>query len=89
MTKSIYIKCRVTRGFWDSEFYVVVGDTSLFVDRENVKVEKAPEVNAEVEGRVAAFLLRQDAEKALVELSGEPVVGGLRQWVPLQALANG
>lgn len=88
MEKTFYVRCRVARGFWDSEFYVVVGNTALFVDRGSVEVEKNPESNSDVEGRVLAFLVQQDADRALIELPGEPVVGGLRQWVPFAALAQ-
>ena len=87
MSKNIYIFCRVSRGVWDSEFYVVVGDSAAFVNRESVKVDRVPERNAEVEGQVLASIIQQEADKLLVELPGEPVVGGLRSWVPRSALA--
>lgn len=88
MPTNTYITCRVSRGFWDSEFYVVVGDSAAFVNRENVKVERVPEQDREVDGQVLASVIQQDADKFLVELPGEPVVGGLRNWVPRSALAT-
>ncbi|MFZ0314842.1 MAG: hypothetical protein WAL85_19220 [Candidatus Korobacteraceae bacterium] len=88
MPKSIYVMCRVSRGFWDSEFYVVVGDSAVFVNRDNVRVEQVPDTNTEVDGQVLALVIQQEPDKFLVELPGEPVIGGLRSWVPRTALAT-
>jgi hypothetical protein len=88
MAKTTYIVCRVSRGFWDTEFYVVVGESGVFVNRANVRVERMPEQNAEVEGKVLASVIEQQSDRLLIELPGEPVVGGLRNWVPRSALAT-
>jgi len=86
MPKNIYIMCRVSRGFWDSEFYVIVGDSAVFVNRESVKVDRVPELDKEVEGQILASVVQQESDKFLIELPGEPVIGGLRSWVPRSAL---
>ena len=88
MPENIYVMCRVSRGFWDSEFYVVVGDSAAFVNRESVKVDQIPEMNNDVEGQVLASVIKKEADKFLIELPGEPVIGGLRNWVPRTALAT-
>ena len=84
-----YVRCMVSPGFFKTEFYVVVQESSAFVNRLNVRVTQVPESGEEVEGEVLAYLIDepQDRNEALVELSGEPVVGGLRNWVPKSALA--
>ena len=84
----LYVRCRVSRGFFGSEFYVVVGDSSAFVDERNVKVEQAPAKGQEVDGSVLAYLVREEDQRALVELPGQAVVGGLRTWVPRETLAS-
>jgi hypothetical protein len=84
----IYVRCQVSRGFFGSEFYVVVGDSSAFVDQSSVKVDKAPDTGKEVEGKVLAYLVKEESERALVELPGQAVVGGLRTWVPRSMFAS-
>lgn len=84
-----FVRCKVSRGFFTTEFYVVLKDSSVFVNRLNVRVEHEPQAGEEVEGEVLAYLV-DDSQKdgeALVELSGEPVVGGLRNWVAKTDLA--
>jgi hypothetical protein len=75
-------------GDFETEFYVIVDESSAFVSRESVKVDRLPEGNHEVDGQVLAYLLEEDSDKALVQLPGEPVVGGLRTWVPRSALVG-
>lgn len=82
-----YVQCKVSAGFFGSELYVMVGDSSAFVDRDSVKVDSIPKKGEEVDGAVLAYLVMMDAERALVELPGQPVVGGLRTWVPRRNLA--
>ena len=82
MATSIYVRCRVSQGFFGNEFYVVVGDSSAFVDHSNVKLEGSPEKGKEVEGKVRALIVTEEPGRALVELPGQAVVGGLRTWVP-------
>jgi hypothetical protein len=77
-----YVKCKVSLGFFETEFYVVVDDSSAFVDRKNVRVKEPPSKDAEVEGLVQAYLIAEKGDKVLVEIPGQAVVGGLRTWVP-------
>lgn len=85
MSKKFFVRCRVAAGIFGSEFYVIVGESSAYVSRRNVEVNNDPK-DSEVEGRVRAYLITKEKDKALVELPGEPVVGGLRTWVPLDRL---
>jgi len=85
--KTFYVKCKVSPGFFGSEFYVIVGDSSAFVDKESVKVSCIPEKGKEVDGAVLAYLVTEEDQRALVELPGQAVVGGLRTWVPRATLA--
>jgi hypothetical protein len=85
--KELYVRCKVSLGNFESEFYVILDKSSAFVSRESVRVERTPETGREVDGQVLAYLIAEDIDKALVELPGEPVVGGLRAWVPRSALA--
>jgi hypothetical protein len=77
-----FVRCKVSLGFFDTEFYVVIGDSSVFVDRQNVTITKMPERGSETEGEVRAYLVTEAKDRALIELPGEPVVGGLRTWIP-------
>jgi hypothetical protein len=86
--KTLYVRCKVSLGNFESEFYVILDNSSAFVNRDSVKVEKSPERNREVEGEVLAYLIAEERDKALIQLPGEPVVGGLRAWVPKSALAG-
>jgi hypothetical protein len=79
---TIYVRCQVSRGFFGNEYYVVVGDSSAFVDHSNVKFESTPEKDKQVDGKVLAYVVAEEPERALVELPGQAVVGGLRTWVP-------
>lgn len=88
MPTTKYVRCRVSLGLFGTEFYVVVGDSSAFVDRFNVKVATTPEQGKEVDGTVLAYVVAEEPEKALIELPGQAVVGGLRTWVPRQMLAS-
>jgi hypothetical protein len=83
MPKTIYVICTVARGLFENEFYVTVKGSSAYVDRVNVKVNSVPMSDAdEVNGKVVAYLVEEKSGQALVELPGEPVIGGLRAWVP-------
>jgi hypothetical protein len=80
------VRCRVSKGFFDGEFLVMVAGSSAYVSRDNVKL--LAELNAgEVDGQVAAYLIQKSGDKALIELPGQPVVGGVRTWVPASDLA--
>lgn len=83
----MYVTCTVSQGLFDSEFYITVKDSSLYVDRVNVQVKESPHNGNEVEGKVIAYLVEEKSDQALIELPGEPVVGGLRAWVSKADLA--
>ncbi len=83
----MYVTCAVSQGLFESEFYITVRDLSFYVDRVNVKVQRSPHNGDEVEGKVIAYLVEEKSDQALIELPGEPVVGGLRAWVPKADLA--
>lgn len=87
--KELYVRCKVSLGNFETEFYVMVDNSSAFVSRDSVKVDQAPEGNRQVDGQVLAYLIDEERDKALIQLPGEPVVGGLRAWVPRSALAAG
>jgi len=82
MSKTIYVACTVSRGLFDSEFYIKVKESSVYVDRVNVQVKELPHNGDEVQGKVIAYLIEEKSGQALIELPGEPVAGGLRAWVP-------
>lgn len=84
--KALYVRCRVSRGDFDTEFYVVVNQSSAFVSRESVKLDHPPQGNREVDGHVLAQLIAATKDKALVQLPSETVVRGLRTWVDKSAL---
>jgi hypothetical protein len=85
--RTLYVKCKVTLGNFETEFYVMVDKSSAFVSRDNVRVDRPPEGDRQVDGQVLAYLIAEEKDKALVQLPGEPVVGGLRTWVNKSALA--
>jgi hypothetical protein len=75
------VRCRVSRGFFDSELLVIVANSSAYVSRDNVTLS-GDLAAGEVEGLVSAYMIQKSGDKALIELPGEPVVGGARTWVP-------
>jgi hypothetical protein len=81
-----YVRCKVARGFFDSERYVILASSSAYVDGHLVR-SPVPPISGQVDGEVRAYIVRETKDKALVELPGQPVVGGLRTWVPKAALA--
>jgi hypothetical protein len=87
MSKPIYVMCMVSQGLFESEYYVTVRNSSIYIDRANVKVKRDPNNGDQVEGKVIAYLVKEESDQALIELPGEPVVGGLRAWVPKTDLA--
>lgn len=82
-----YVRCRVARGFFESERYVIVASSSAYVDRGLVR-SAVPPVSGQVDGEVRAYVVLEKGDRALVELPGQPVVGGLRTWVSKAALAS-
>ncbi|HXY26341.1 MAG TPA: hypothetical protein VEI73_16935 [Candidatus Acidoferrum sp.] len=83
-----YVRCRVSPGFFGNEVYVVVGSSSAFVDQSNVKMDATLEQGKQIDGRVLAYVVAEEAGRALVELPGQAVVGGLRTWVPKNLFAS-
>lgn len=85
--KARFVPCKILPGLFDTEVYVVVLDSSAYVSLESVKLngnEKALQEGEEVDGFVLAYVVAEDPQKgkALIEVPGEPVIGGLRTWVP-------
>ena len=87
MARTLYVTCTVSKGLFESELYITVKDSSVYVDRINVKLKEFPHNGGEVQGLVLAYLVEEKSDQALIELPGEPVVGGLRAWVPKADLA--
>lgn len=86
--KPIYVSCKVSTGLFPSEFFVLVAASGVYVDAKKVQLLKGrPDGQAEVPGRVLAYLVNEEQDRALVELVGEPVVGGLRTWVRKEELS--
>lgn len=75
------VRCRVSKGFFDTELLVIVADSSAYVSRDNVTLS-GDLAAGEVDGLVSAYMIQESGDKALIELPGEPVVGGARTWVP-------
>jgi len=89
--KGLYVRCTVSQGLFKAEYYVVVGTSSAFVAAETVRVARELKNEQEViEGSVLVYLIQEDhkRDEALVELPGEPVLGGLRTWVPRKLVEN-
>ena len=75
------VRCKVAKGFFDEELLVMVAQSSAYVSRDNVRL--AADLGSEIsDGLVAAYLIQRTEDKALIELPGQPVVGGARAWVP-------
>jgi hypothetical protein len=76
-----YIDCVLASGFFDNELYVIVGDSSAIVSRQDVKVTREPHDQKDGQGQVCVYIIERKADRLLVEIPGQPVVGGLRTWV--------
>ena len=86
--KALFVRCKVSPGTFDTEYYVILDSTSAYVDRHDVKVQSVPARGAEVDGSVRAYLIQEKENEFLVELPGQAVVGGLRTWIPRKQLAS-
>jgi len=87
--RTTYVRCKVLPGLFDNEWYVLVnGSSSAYVSRYSVKIEGAPRHGVEVDGQVLVYVVSQEKDRRLIEVSGEPVVGGLRTWVSNGMLAS-
>jgi hypothetical protein len=86
-SKPLYVKCLVSAGLFSTELYVLVHGSGAYVNAAKVKLDKPLDVTGETPGRVVAYLIEQSNDRALIEIPGEPVVGGLRTWVPMEELS--
>lgn len=83
----ISVACGVTIGTFMSEYFVKIEHANKIlwegpVDKEMVKdLEQDPTVDSYVNGRIYAYLISFDKEKALIELPVENS-GGRRIFVP-------
>jgi hypothetical protein len=82
----LLVRCRVSRGFFESELLVMVAGSSAYVNRDHVKTNGDPR-NGEVDGFVSAYVIERSGDRALVEVPGEAIVGGARTWVPASSLS--
>ena len=84
-----YVQCRVLPGLFETELYVLVnGSSAVYVNRNSVKTKTTPQQGLQVDGKVFAYIIKKQGDQSLIELAGEPVVGGLRTWVPNALLAS-
>ena len=81
------VRCKVSRGFFESERLVIVADSSAYVNRDNVRTTEDP-ASGEVDGFVSAYVIERSGDRTLIELPGQPVVGGARTWVPTSFLSE-
>lgn len=80
--KTAYVRCKVLPGLFDTELYVLInGSSSAYVTRGDVKIHDTPKHGIQVDGKVLAYVVTQENDRSLIEVSGEAVVGGLRSWV--------
>jgi hypothetical protein len=83
-----YVRCKIEPGLFKTEVYASVLGSSVYVDRSAVRITRDPENGQAGDGEILAYVIDEGTdERTLVELSGEPVVGGLRTWVPKTAFA--
>lgn len=76
-----YVDCVLEAGFFENELYVLLGDSSAIVSRNDVKVAAEPQGTKDGKGKVCVYIIEKEADRLLVEIPGQPVVGGLRTWV--------
>ena len=82
-----YVRCTVSPGLFDREFYVMLANgDALYVDQDDVRVSAPEGEGWQVEGQVAARVVEEVNGSALVQLPGEPVIGGSRSWVPKESV---
>ena len=82
-----YVPCTFSVGMFDGEVYVNLGSSSAIVDKEQVRIEAEPRQQLEGRGSVRVFVVQEQPDSILVEISGQPVVGSLRTWIPNLAVA--
>ena len=81
-----FVRCRVSRGFFRGEVLVMVAESSAYVSLANVRIPEVP-ASGDAEGQVSAYVIERSGDKTLIELPGQPVVGGSRTWVPTESLS--
>ena len=81
------VRCRVSRGFFESERLVIVADSTAFVNRDNVRTTEDP-ASSEVDGLVSAYVIERRGDRTLIELPGQAVVGGAGTRVPTSLLSE-
>ncbi|MBW2044310.1 MAG: hypothetical protein JRI96_05415 [Deltaproteobacteria bacterium] len=92
MYTGISVGCEIAKGTFTSEFFVKIStqDGSIWegaVDKEMVfDYEKEPTGEDYVAGRMYAYLINCDEEKALIELPVEDSTAGRRIIVPLGSI---
>lgn len=82
MMPRVYISCRVLPGQFESEYYVMVnGSAAYYINQSNLIIDVQPQGNEPGRGRVIGYVVEQTADRTLVQLPGEVVIGGVRTWV--------
>lgn len=76
-----YIDCILSSGFFEDELYVTLGESSAIVNRSDVRVEREPKDSTDGQGQICVYVIEKKANRLLVEIPGQPVVGGLRTWI--------
>ena len=82
----VLIRCQVSPGLFESEYFVRVNDQSAYyVNQANVQVNTQPTAEQAI-GRVRGYKIDQRDNLILVQLPGEVVTGSLRTWVENDAV---
>jgi hypothetical protein len=75
---NLLVECEVQNGLFKTEYLVSLPGASFIVDRQDVRVAKAPLEGELVRGRVLAYLVEVRNDQAVIEMTGTPVNGGIR-----------
>lgn len=79
----LLVECTVEPGMFKTEYLVSVPPNARFyVDRADVRVLRPPASAESLGGKVKAYLVEYQGNQAVIEITGTPVVGGLRISVP-------
>lgn len=84
--ETTYLDCVLASGFFKDELYVMLGDSSAFVERQKVQILQEPNGLNNGKGKVCVYVIEREADRLLVEIPGQPVVGSLRTWVSSKQL---
>ena len=84
-----HITCRILPGFFDHEYYILIGVSSAYcVNREDVvEIAGTPSIGVPVDGKVLGYIVERHGDKTLVQLPGEAAIGSSRTWVENRAVA--